>query len=238
MKHFSVVFMVLANLLTAGCSFLKYDARTAIQPADVHNSQHIDELSMGSPESNEVNYVALAGRFKTKLQKASDADSSEDDIREYLDTGITVVDLYCREFFKQVSESQAHRQFLRAGTNQTGGLISAIMGLAKADAGATGGVGALFSFLDSSIESYDSAYLVAPDLPTVQKLVFQTQSQLSIELTSSDSVYSYPQAERALAMYASNCTFNGIRSLLNSSISTTTTAVEKTENRVTGLKIN
>jgi hypothetical protein len=238
MKGISILFFIFTFLVTTGCSFVNNKARTAIQPKNVYQSNHIAELAVGEADDSDVDLVALAGRFKTKLLVASGTGATSQQVLEYLDTGVTVVDLYCHEFFKQVSVSQAHRQFLRAETNQTGGLVSAIMGLADAGSGATGGAGALFSFLDSSIESYDSAYLVSPDLPTVQKLVFQTQSQLAAELTASASVYTYPQAERALAMYASNCTFNGIRSLMNSSLSTTTTTVEKSGTTITGIKTN
>ena len=238
MKNIRVLFLTCMLLATSGCSFVNNKARTAIQPESVFQPNHIAELAVGEADDTDVDIIALAGRLKTKLLVASDTGATSQQILEYLDTGVTVVDLYCHEFFKQVSVSQAHRQYLRAETNQTGGLVSAIMGVADAGSGATGGVGALFSFLDSSIESYDSAYLVSPDLPTVQKLVMQTQSQLAAELTASGSVYTYPQAERALTMYANNCTFNGIRSLMNSSIATTTTTVEKSGTTITGVKTN
>lgn len=238
MKILWVFFFSVIIMASTGCSFVNNKARTAIQPKSVYQSNHIAELAIGKVDDKEVDLIALTGRFKTKLLAASSSGATTTQIREYLDTGITVVDLYCHEFFKQVSVSQAHRQYLRAETNQTGGLVSAIMGLADAGSGVTGGVGALFSFLDSSIESYDSAYLVSPDLPTVQKLVFQTQGQLAAALMSSTTTYTYPQSERALAMYASNCTFNGIRSLMNSSLSTTRTTVEKSGATVTGIKTN
>ena len=238
MKYISIMFFSLTIPLATGCSFINNKARTAIQPESVYQPMHIAELAAGEADDTNVDLVALAGRFKTKLLAASDTGATSQQILEYLDTGVTVVDLYCHEFFKQVSVSQAHRQFLRAETNQTGGLISAIMGLTDAGSAATGGVGSLFSFLDSSIESYDAAYLVSPDLPTVQKLVSQTQGQLAAALTASTSAYTYPQAERALAMYANNCTFNGIRSLMNSSLATTTTTVETSGSRITGIKTN
>ena len=231
--------ILICLLYVAGCSSFNSRARTAIQPKNVYKPNHIAELAIGKHDDTEIDFVSLAGRFRAKLLKASEAGATSEEIKEYLDTGITVVDLYCHEFFKQISVSKAHREFLRAETNQLGGFLSAVLGLADAGSAVTGGFGALFSFFDASIESYDSAYLVSPDLPTVQALVNQTQSKLAAELTSANATYTYPQAERALTLYANNCTFNGIRGLINSSLASSKATVEKSAAGVViGVRIN
>ena len=221
--------------------------RTAIQPVSIHSEAHIQDLTIyesrkgrGQKTRPDSALVDSKDTFMASLKRAAKADAKDLEIARYLDLGIALVDLHCHSFFRQISMSQAHRKFSRAFTNQTGGVVSAIMGLSDAGSKATGGVSALFSFFDASIESYDSAFLVSPDLPIVQKLVFQTQGQLAAELTDSKNStnYSFPQAERALALYASNCTFNGIRALLNSSLATTQTSVEIIGDVVTGVKTN
>ena len=209
--------ILICSLLT-GCSFMER-ARTDIQPTETQTYEHINELAQGSPSAANADVlVDTAGRFRTKLRMASSSTATPEQIKSYLDTGIAVVNLYCREFFKQISVSAAHRGYLRSEVNDIGGFLSAVLGLADAGSTATGGAGALFSLLDSSVENYDASYMVSPDLPTIERLVIRSQATLANALLASGREYSYPQAERALADYANTCTFNGIKSLANESV--------------------
>lgn len=227
-KYF-ILFIVIVMLSSCG----RYRGRTAIQPDEAHTKDHISEYARSEDRDGNTSskLVAKNGQFLTHLERSSASPEDAELAKKYLDSGLTAVDLYCQEFFKQISTSQAHRQFLRSQTNQVGGFVSAILGITNAGSNVTGGVGALFSFLDASVENYDAAFLVAPDLPTVQDLINRTQRTLALELLGADVKYNYPQAERALVMYANNCTFNGIRTIVNKSLSTTNPNVDISKNK-------
>lgn len=218
MKIATLIQLVGFSILLNGCAFLDR-ARTQIQPSPVQTSDHIKQFAEGDATVDKADYlVDAAGRFRSKLRTASAAAATSEQIREYLDSGITVVNLYCREFFKQISVSAAHRGYMRSEVNDIGGFLSAVLGLADAGSKTTGGTGALFSLLDSSVENYDASYLVSPDLPAIERLVIRSQTTLADYLLIAGKAYTYPQAERSLADYANTCTFNGIRSLANESV--------------------
>lgn len=225
MKYTALVKILIYSSLT-GCSFMGR-ARTDIQPTETQTPDHINELAQGSPtESTKDSFVDVAGRFRSKLKVASGSAATSPQILEYLDTGITVVNLYCREFFKQISVSAAHRGYLRSEINDVGGFLSAVLGLSNAGSKATGATGALFSLLDASVENYDSSYMVSPDLPTIERLVIRSQETLAKALLGNGNLYTYPQAERALSDYANTCTFNGIKSLANESVNAAKVTVD------------
>ena len=70
MKYISIMFFSLTIPLATGCSFINNKARTAIQPESVYQPMHIAELAAGEADDTNVDLVALAGRFKTKLLAA------------------------------------------------------------------------------------------------------------------------------------------------------------------------
>lgn len=224
--NYMALMVALIGSSVAGCSFIQR-ARTDIQPLETQTDVHISELAQGSPTAADSDVlVHTAGRFRTKLKVASGSGATPAQVKEYLDTGITVVNLYCREFFKQISVSAAHRGYLRSEVNDIGGFLSAVLGLSDAGSKATGATGALFSLLDASVENYDASYMVSPDIPTIERLVIRSQATFASALLADAKQYSYPQAERALADYANTCTFNGIKSLANESVNAAKVTVE------------
>ena len=227
MKMASTTSLLVLTLAMSGCASLE-PVNTRIQPTLAQTSDHIQELAQGpaSATTSDKDLIDASGRFRSRLKIASADNATEDQIKQYLDSGITVVNLYCREFFRQISASAAHRAYLSSEVNDFGGFISAVLGLTNAGSLATGATGALFGLLDSSIKNYDASYMVSPDLPSIERLVIRSQSTLAEDLLAADRTYTYPKAERALADYANTCTFNGIKSLANESVNAADMHVE------------
>ncbi|NNM76608.1 hypothetical protein HJG53_06810 [Sphingomonas sp. ID1715] len=135
-------------------------------------------------------------------------------INEHLQAGYALSNLYCDTFFRRITLRSKTRSFGRDTANDVGAAVSAALALAKAGTGVTGGIGAGFGLLDATIRNYDASFLVATDLPALQKAVKtkQTEYRDSIE---SGKVKSYADATSIINNYAYYCSFNGMRGLVN-----------------------
>lgn len=141
----------------------------------------------------------------------------------YLNSGMALTDYYCDIFFDRISERTAKRQFSRGTVNDVGAAVSAVLGLASAGSGVTGGIGAGFGLLDSGIQNYDQAFVVDADLPALQKLVRAEQEKLRSNTFDDDkengtTPKSYQEAAIQIMRYANTCSFTGMRGLLTQSM--------------------
>lgn len=146
-----------------------------------------------------------------------------DDVRNYVISGMALTDYYCDIFFDRIADRTARRKFARGGVNDVGAAISAILGLARAGSGITGGVGAGFGLLDSGIRNYDEAFTVDADLPSLQKLVRSEQKKIRDALfdgqkANGEVPSTYQEAAIEILRYANTCSFTGMRGLLTSTM--------------------
>lgn len=142
---------------------------------------------------------------------------------KYLESGMALTDYYCDIFFKRIAQRSAKRQFTRGTVNDVGTAISAVLGLASAGSGITGGIGAGFGLVDSGIQNYDEAFLVHADLPALQKLVRSEQDKIRNAIFDDDVANgvqpkSFQQAAIQIMRYANTCSFTGMRGLLTQSM--------------------
>lgn len=154
-----------------------------------------------------------------KFSDSKDANA----IDNYLKNGMALTDYYCDNFFERIAQRSASRQFLRGGINDVGAAISAILGLASASAGLTGGIGAGFGLADSGVNNYNQAFLVHADLPALQKLVRSAQKDIRTALFDGDAANgsaptTYPEAAIEIMRYANTCSFTGMRGLMSESM--------------------
>lgn len=158
------------------------------------------------------------GRFRTK--------PTDDEIQLFVDSGVSLSDYYCDIFFRSTNRAARHRRFSRNATNDVGGIISTILGLAKAGSGVTGGVAAGFSFADGSFRNYDESFMVDADLAKMQRIVLAAQDNMKVKIFA-DPPKSYPSAESTIIRYAGLCSFLGMQDLLNDSVKEKTNRIER-----------
>lgn len=197
--------------------------------------EHVDQLLTGTcrpagkankgaatpPESDQrqedcLKFVAKEKSFRDMSREASANPENLVVVRHYLKSGVALGDIYCNRYFDDISRYSKHQKFFRSQANDTGGFITALMTIFKASATTIGASSAFFTVLDSTAQNYDFAYIVAPDLERVRRLVQNTQE--SMYQDQKDKIVDYYDAQRFLVRYANNCTFNGIRSLINEAV--------------------
>ena len=144
---------------------------------------------------------------------------ADTEMRHYLTAGFGLTDLYCQRFFTVANASEQNRKFGRNVASGVDVMIGSILSLSGAGDTAVGIANAGFGLLDTTFESYDTAYLVAPDMSNVQKLVLAAQDEYrKTALDASLMVKGYPAARSVIERYATLCTFSGMRELVNKSL--------------------
>ena len=123
----------------------------------------------------------------------------------------------CTDFFRRISLAKAHRDFAKKEVNIIGGLVTAAMGLLSSSAEFVGATGLVFSSTEASFESYDSSYLVTPNLGLMETLVKEMQAKKSREVTKDNLEY-VSDVITHLNEFVYPCTYTGMQTLLDSSL--------------------
>ncbi|MEP3051443.1 MAG: hypothetical protein ABJP48_00495 [Erythrobacter sp.] len=151
------------------------------------------------------------------------------EMQTYLAAGFGLTDIYCDRFFTNASANAQNRQFLRDLNTGVDALVGSVLTLSGAGATATGIVNSGFGLADDGLQAYDAAFLIAPDLGAVRELIQASQSEFrkpffagSREEMDQYFPRSYPGARAIIERYASQCSFSGMRQLINKSIGGTT----------------
>lgn len=175
-------------------------------------------------------------RFAESFVKARSTNTDSADIRAFMSAGISYSQSLCHDYFTRLSSTKAHRDFAAKSTNLAGGLTSALMGLTKVASAQVAATGALFSFGEAAFDAYEDAFLVTPNVASLEQLVKRKQREEEIVIyrklnapTSQrwpDRIEDIDQAERSLNDYIFHCTVNGMRSLLETSIQQRTLSIE------------
>lgn len=222
--------MGLGCVLLSGCNALG-NARTNMKAETIFGPKHSTQMFLGRCDAKAEAYDCKeANRFldtranfrsasidaSTLAMEGKTGEELKPAVQRYLRAGVAVADLHCEVFFQQIAQSAAHRQFLRSESNAIDGLSGALLQANGASASALATSNAVFALLNATGERYDAAYMVAPDLSNVEKLLERAQDEF---LSSyGETIEDFYAAQRFLVRYSNNCTFNGLRSLVNRSI--------------------
>ena len=145
-------------------------------------------------------------------------------IRHHILTGFALTDLYCDTFFQRIARHSGKRHFARNTVNDVGTAIGTILGLASAGSAATSAVNAVTGLSDASFRAYDAEFLVANDLPGLQRLVHAAQDRYRSEVLEAKGPEAkavpdtYAEASMIIWRYANYCSFVGMRGLISESI--------------------
>lgn len=156
-------------------------------------------------------------RFSTSLDSTA--------LRHFVDAGMTLSDYYCDGFFRAANASARQRRFGRNVSNDVGGAIATVLGLARASSGVVGGVAAGFSFADSGFRNYDESFMVDADLSKMRRLVLSAQDNMKIGINTNppETIFA---AESKIIRYAGLCSFLGMQDLLNESVGEKTRKID------------
>lgn len=147
---------------------------------------------------------------------------------DYVSAGFSLTDLYCARFFTVVTASAQNRAFGKSVFGGVDTLMSSILTLSNAGTTAIGVANSGFGLIDTTFDAYDSAYLVAPDMANVRKLVLAAQNEYRANVLEGDKDFpeTYSTARSIIERYAGLCTFPGMRQMVNDSIAEKTNQVQ------------
>ena len=205
---------------------------------DGSNAAYVNALKLGYssclPKATSASTAVAPAANKNVIEDVT-FDRSKckpETISDFQDSGLTLSDIYCEDFFRQANATARQRQFARGATNDVGGAIQAILGLAKATTGVISGVGAGAAFADSTFRNYDESFMVDADLSRMRRLVNAAQDKMRLDFKSQDkpeaknSKLTVFAAESRIQRYAGLCTFLGMKNLLDASLADKTERIE------------
>lgn len=197
------------------------------------------KLGQGYRESADPENFLVGDICLTFKPTSSDEDERRTELTDYLTAGFGLTDLYCKRFFTVASESQQNRQFGRNLSNGVDTLVGSILTLSGAGKTAIGITNGSFGLIDGTLEGFDLAYLVGPDMPEVERLVKAEQALFKQKVFDEDGnafPSNYSSARAVIEGYAATCSFTGMRQLVGKSVAdktdTLNQAVEDQRNNV------
>ncbi|MDV3455502.1 hypothetical protein RZN05_00785 [Sphingomonas sp. HF-S4] len=138
--------------------------------------------------------------------------------KAYLEAGFNLGDAYCDRFLNKTVESAMRRRYGRSLTNDIGTGSNALLTAFGAGKDVIAAFAASFGFADSAWRNYDEAFLIAPELSNVQKLVRSAQENYKVRALGAKTLpTTYSRAQSIIRDYARYCTNLGMRSLINQS---------------------
>lgn len=216
-------FIILSILVTSGCSWVP---KTPNIPLSARSAE--TTLEERALISNLASAYIPADSYECPIDKSENCEIkanksfkyrnlSSQEIRSFVDAGMTLSDLYCDKFFKSINQASRKRQFARGAFNDAGGAIAAVLGLVKAGSAVTGGTAAGFSFIDSGFRNYDESFLVDTNISMMRRLVISAQDNMKKKIIASPPSNIF-RAESTVIRYSGLCSFLGMQDLLNSSL--------------------
>lgn len=186
------------------------------------------KLGQGYRETTDPeNFLSSDQCLKFKTVDGAQA-TGKSELTNYLTAGFGLTDLYCKRFFTIASESQQNRIFGRNLTNGVDTLVGSILTLASAGDTAIGITNGSFGLINGTLEGFDAAYLVGPDMPEVERLV-KAEQALFKETVFAKGGKSFPSsyagARSLIESYAGICSFTGMRQLVAKSVTDKTEAL-------------
>lgn len=132
--------------------------------------------------------------------------------------GTTYARSICMSFFQNATYTKSHREYLKTQSNVVGGMISAALGLANIESGIISGTGVAFSGLSSSVDAYNKAFLVDPNLGMVENIVFKRIDQIFEKNKAKEYQY-VSEVLIALSEYDLVCSQSGMQSIVDDALS-------------------
>jgi hypothetical protein len=154
-------------------------------------------------------------------KQVPDNQAGKAELRNYLTAGFGLTDIYCQRFFTVANASEQNRKFGRSFASGVDVLVSSILTLSGAGEVPVGIANAGFGLVDKTFEGYDAAYLVAPDMSNVRKLVLAAQDQYrkqALDMSLPAFPTGFASSRSVIERYAGICTYSGMRELINKSL--------------------
>jgi hypothetical protein len=147
-------------------------------------------------------------------------------IQDYLDNGFGLTDLYCSRFIMVAAETRQSRKMQKNTVSGVGALVAIALNAVSAGADAITVASGGFAAIDSTYKNIDDAFVISPDKESLIRLVQNAQDTYRKQARGTPP-RSFAEARSKIERYASLCTFDGMRALVNSSIQLASQTLKK-----------
>lgn len=190
------------GVLLAGCASID-------PPPSIINADVVKDLN------GEFNLALTA--FKTTLNKAQKTPDDDKAASDFLEAGLAIVDLSCKNYFQNLGLAAQQFSYGRKQLNLAGGVVAAIQGLTGVAVKAVAITASAFGFGGASADAYADSYLFSPDVGGVQTLIEGAQAAYKQKLSTLGKL-NYAAAIDTLKDYETICQVQTIRRLINESV--------------------
>lgn len=152
--------------------------------------------------------------------KESEADQNSGQarlIQDYLDNGFGLTDLYCSRFIMVAAEERQSRRLQRNTASAVDALVGVVLNAVSAGADALAVANGGFEAIDATYNNIDDAFVITPDKESLVRLIQNAQDAYRKQARDTPP-RSFAEARSKVERYASFCTYDGMRALVNSSV--------------------
>lgn len=135
----------------------------------------------------------------------------------YQGVGLMLSEIHCSAFLTAMDRASRHQYFARNLTSELGTGTSAVLSIFKTAAPVTGVVTTAFGAFESGLQNYDTAYLPAEEVRNARG-VFQRARQALLANFHANPPTSLAMAEFRINYYASSCSMEWMRRLIDASV--------------------
>lgn len=227
----SIVAAILVCLFSA-CGTLVPDRRQLEKlgnPQSLHDADAADARAVDAARLPVDDYYAALKLARQNYQDDGFVAASPENVRNYVEEGIALVDVYCRRWFDQLEMAQRRADLAKKDFNIISQLGTALLGLGRVSPDVVTGYGALGTFVSGYSENASVAFLLAPTTKNVRdkimQLLMQNAQSLRDQADASDPALSFKSAYVQLERHAAICTYSSARQAADSSLEATDSRV-------------
>ncbi|WP_028105063.1 hypothetical protein [Pseudoduganella violaceinigra] len=227
---------VLAQL--AGCTSLRNlfspdGAYSGIAPPPIHTVDPelpkdapimADSVAMAAKSPYEQYYQAL--QLAKDVQVDKDATASLKILKDYVEKGITVVNVSCLRWFRSLAEAEIRFNYAQSNQNVIQDLGTTLLGIGKANPLTVGVYGAGFTAANGFEKSFSQSFFLAPNSNKVKAHMFSLLDKQAEKLQL-QAFPNFQQAYLALERYGDICTQQTAKEIINSSLDQTNSKIQE-----------
>ncbi len=142
-------------------------------------------------------------------------------LADYLDSGFGLADLYCSRFMIIAAETRQSRKLQKDSFAAVDVLMGTVLNAVSAGSNLITSINSGFGLVGSTYDNIDSSFVISPEKDTLVRLVQAAQSGFRQEVRERPP-HSFAHGRSIIEKYASMCTFDGMRGLVEASLAHST----------------
>lgn len=176
-----------------------------------------------SAASSKLSEPSACLQFAMQGRTKAETDNTDWALRlaNYTDNGFGLSDLYCSRFMIIAAETRQSRQMQKRSFAAVDVLIGNVLNAVSGSASLITSINNGFGLVGSTYDNIDNAFVITPEKDTLVRLVQAAQAAFR-KAVRDDPPQSFARARSVIESYASMCTFDGMRGMINTSITKAT----------------